>query len=651
MRTSGLFTMQYIAIFILTIEVLIFAFVNIKISIALLPAILILIFDLNAKLKNKRIWPCFANDKVPKYTLWKKLFNSLPEGIAIVRTDKQKIIWQNKSFVDIFNTDKKKVSLPTLLDNDLIEDVFSGKVKEYEIKDKVYSVWSLDLNSKFKAILFSDVTQISKIKEKLSDEKTAILYIQIDDFDEVMSACPEENRPEIRAKIDKTITQWVNSYDGFIKKYQNDKFVAVLSVQKLKQAEDDKFSILEEIRQIKIAEAITVTLSIGISYGQPSILQNSKLAQDALELCLGRGGDQVVIKANNKTYFYGGTTKEVEKYSRVRARVIAHALKDLIAESDTVFILGHMFMDMDALGAALGIYRAVKSLAKPGYILTLPEQNFSVESFIELIKKNQEIDQIFITEETALNKLTQKSLVVIVDTHRPSLCLSQKILDRAERIVIIDHHRRSEEFIDKALLVYLEPYASSTSEMVTEMLQYMGDEIKLTPIEATALLAGIAVDTRNFVFKTGVRTFEAASYLRRFFANPMEVYKLFREDLKTVNERAEVIKRAWKITDNIAVSYYTEKPENPPLSAARAANSLLEIKGIDASFVLVRTDSGISISGRSLGEVNVQKIMEKLGGGGHMIIAGAQLEDVTMDEAIEKLNKAIFEYIKEGEKQ
>jgi c-di-AMP phosphodiesterase-like protein len=494
-----------------------------------------------------------------------------------------------------------------------------------------------------------DLPQSGETDGKLEEGRLVMAYIQVDNFDDIMSVCPDENRPELLARIDKIIAQWAQKYNIFIRKYESDKFVAVFSKKELDRIEESRFSILEEIKELKVGPAIAVTLSIGIAYGQNTVLETGRMALNALELCLGRGGDQAVVRAGGKTLFFGGKTREVEKYSRVRARVISHALRDLIEESDWVMTLGHVFMDMDALGAGAGIVTAAKGLGKPGYILLSPEQSPSVESLVSLLLADEELSKVFIKEDAALEKMTKKTLVVVADTHRPSFCLSQKILQRAEKIVVIDHHRRSEEFIDKAFLVYLEPYASSTSEMVTEMLEYMGDEVRLSPLAATALLSGIAVDTGHFSFKTGVRTFEAASFLRRMGADPTVVFKLFQEDMETVNARAEVVKRARVNFEHIAISYYPEKPKNPSLSAAQAANSLLEIKGIYASFVLVPTEEGISISARSLGNMNVQRVLEKLGGGGHMTVAGAQLKGADMEEALEKLQEAIIEYLKEGE--
>jgi c-di-AMP phosphodiesterase-like protein len=652
--------MPGLALIILALEILVFAFAgNIKVAVALAAVFVPLLFETLESFRNKKMeWKALQHyDAFARQTFWKEVFNLMPAAVAII-DEQGKILWENEAFVSLFEGRTRSRNLfSNLIPPDLVQKILSGSdIEELRVKDRIFSVNSrfLEKNSKkggreLRALYFQDITRIYDLGRKLNDEKVAVLYIQVDNFDEITAACPDESRPELLARVDKTLSQWIQSYDGFIKKYDSDKFVAILSLKNFRRVEETRFNILEEIKEIKVGLTMTVTLSIGAAFGQGSFLEVSKNAQNALELCQGRGGDQVVVKAEGKTYFYGGKAKEVEKYSRVRARVIAHALRDLIEESDIVLVLGHVFLDMDALGAGVGIVRAAKSLGKAGYIVLSPEQSPSVESLLELLSKDEELRREFVQEEAALEKATRKTLSVVVDTHRPSLCLSQKVLEKVERVVVIDHHRRGEEFIDKALLVYLEPHASSTSEMVTEMLEYMGEEIRLSPLEATALLSGIAVDTRNFAFKTGARTFEAASFLRRLGADPTTVYKLFQEDMDTVNARAEVIKRAQPVFDHIVLSYYTEKPKNPTLSAAQAANSLLEIKGVYASFVLVPIDDGISVSSRSLGNINVQMILEKLGGGGHMTVAGAQLKDVTMEQAIEKVKQAIYEYVKEGE--
>jgi len=651
--------MLWLCVLILFAESVAFLFINYWISVALLPVFVVLLIFILGRMKNtKREWPALLKPEAPPgHVFWREVFNKLPQP-AVIIDEKQKIYWENKAFSSLFDNRPR----PGNFLQDLLPPESAGippetAQLEINLKGGTYLVKSRVLLEKsgkmrlrkFTMILFEETTRLQELARRLNEERLVLSYIQVDNFDEIMAVCPDENRPELLARIDKIITQWIQGYGGFIKKYESDKFVAALGLKEFNRAEEDRFSILEEIKELKVGPAISVTLSIGIAYGQNTVLEAGRTAQNALELCLGRGGDQVVIKAEGKTRFFGGKSKEMEKYSRVRARVVSHALRDLIEESDMVVAIGHVFLDMDALGASVGIVAAAKSFGKPGYILLSPEQNPSVESLMELLKGDEDMKKTFLKEDEALGKMTRKTLVIVVDTHKPSFCLSQKMLQKAEKIVVVDHHRRGEEFIDNAFLVYLEPYASSTSEMVTEMLEYMGDEVKLSAISATALLSGIAVDTRNFAFKTGVRTFEAASFLRRVGADPTIVYKLFQEDMETVNARAEVVKRARMDFDHIAISCYLEKPKNPSLSAAQAANSLLEIKGIYASFVLVPTDDGISISARSLGNMNVQRVLEKLGGGGHMTVAGAQLKDTSLEEAMEKLKTAISEYLKEGE--
>jgi len=587
--------------------------------------------------------------------LWKNTLNELGTAVAIVDKN-NKVIWKNKVFIDNFQAaDDRIKDIGDIIPPDILNSL-NDQCQEIEINERHFSLRSAPLpgsrrgnRGMYRAIFIQDIEDLHELRVQLKEKETAVCYFHVDNFDEIMAECQEENRPELLARIDKTITQWVYNHNGLLKKYDDDKYLVLLNLRDFQRAEEAKFNILDAMREIKVSQVMTPTLSIGAAYGEATLTQSSKLAQTALELCLGRGGDQVVVKAFGKTYFYGGKSKAVEKYSRVRARVISHALRNLIEESDMVMVLGHLFLDMDALGAGAGIVSAVKSLNKPGYIILTPEQSPSVDALIELLLGDEKTRKDFIGEKEALEKITKKTLLVVLDTHKPSLVMSQKVLEKVEKVVVIDHHRRGEEFIDKAMLVYLEPYASSTSEMVTELIQYMGEDIKISPLAATAMLSGIAVDTRNFAFKTGVRTFEAASFLRRAGADPIIVYKLFQEEADTVHQRAKVIKRAEEFVDHVVISYYDEEPANPTLAAAQAANSLIGLKGIYASFVLVPMGDRISISGRSLGDINVQRILEKLGGGGHMTVAGAQLSGVSMPEALEMVKQAVIDYLKEGE--
>ncbi|MGB3964359.1 MAG: DHH family phosphoesterase [Tepidanaerobacteraceae bacterium] len=630
--------------------------IDVKVALLLLPLLGLLLYYLVFVKKEIQSLPALIEPTTSfRQGLWKNTLNELGTAVAIVDKN-NKVIWKNKVFIDNFQAaDDRIKDIGDIIPPDILNSL-NDQCQEIEINERHFSLRSAPLpgsrrgnRGMYRAIFIQDIEDLHELRVQLKEKETAVCYFHVDNFDEIMAECQEENRPELLARIDKTITQWVYNHNGLLKKYDDDKYLVLLTLRDFQRAEEAKFNILDAMREIKVSQVMTPTLSIGAAYGEATLTQSSKLAQTALELCLGRGGDQVVVKAFGKTYFYGGKSKAVEKYSRVRARVISHALRNLIEESDMVMVLGHLFLDMDALGAGAGIVSAVKSLNKPGYIILTPEQSPSVDALIELLLGDEKTRKDFIGEKEALEKITKKTLLVVLDTHKPSLVMSQKVLEKVEKVVVIDHHRRGEEFIDKAMLVYLEPYASSTSEMVTELIQYMGEDIKISPLAATAMLSGIAVDTRNFAFKTGVRTFEAASFLRRAGADPIIVYKLFQEEADTVHQRAKVIKRAEEFVDHVVISYYDEEPANPTLAAAQAANSLIGLKGIYASFVLVPMGDRISISGRSLGDINVQRILEKLGGGGHMTVAGAQLSGVSMPEALEMVKQAVIDYLKEGE--
>jgi len=631
-------------------------FFDFRVPLLLLPLFCLLLYYLIfVKKEIKTLPPLIEPATTFRQGLWKNTLNELDIAVALVDGNNS-IVWRNKVFVDNFHVAGDKIKhIYDIIPPDILNSI-NSQGKEIEIRNRHFLVKSSLLpgsgrgNSRnYRAIFIEDIEDLHELKVRLKEKEIAVCYFYVDNFDEIMSECQEENRPELLAKIDKTITQWVHNYKGLVRKYDDDKYMVLLTFGEFQKAEESKFNILDALREIKVGQVMMPTLSIGAAYGEHTLTQSSKVAQSALELCLGRGGDQVVVKAYGKTSFYGGKSKAVEKYSRVRARVISHALRNLIEESDMVMVLGHLFLDMDALGAGAGIISAVKSLHKPGYIILTPDQSPSVDALLELLMGDEETKKDFIEEKEALEKITKKTLLVVLDTHKPSLLMSQKVLEKAEKVVVIDHHRRGEEFIDKSILVYLEPYASSTSEMVTELIQYMGDDIKITPIAATAMLSGIAVDTRNFAFKTGVRTFEAASFLRRAGADPIAVYKLFQEEAEAVHLRAKVIKRAEEFVDHVVISYYDEEPQNPTLAAAQAANSLIGLKGVYASFVLVPMGDKIAVSGRSLGNINVQRILEKLGGGGHMTVAGAQLSGISMPEALEKVKQAVIDYMKEGE--
>ena len=411
----------------------------------------------------------------------------------------------------------------------------------------------------------------------------------------------------------------------------------------------DRFDILDTIKEIDIEGRLNLTLSIAISDDGDTNYQKYESALAAMDIVLGRGGDQAVVKTNGKFKFYGGVTQEVEKRTKVKARVFAHALEELINNSKNVMVMGHENGDMDSMGSSLGIYRLAKSLGKEAYVIN-NTYGLSLSNFMESLKEDEEYKENVLDKNSALEKITSETLLVIVDTHKKSYVEVPELLEKTEKVVIIDHHRRSADFIDNSILTFQEVYASSAAELVTEILQYTEKDVKLKNIEVEALYAGIMMDTKNFTFKTGVRTFEAAAYLRKSGIDIIKVKKWFQSDLESYNTISEIVRKAEIVRDSIGISIYDVQEKETSLICAKAADELLTIGNITASFVLgLMEDGKVCISGRSIGDVNVQMILEKLGGGGHITLAGAQLENVTIDEAKQELISKINEYFEEKE--
>jgi cyclic-di-AMP phosphodiesterase len=486
------------------------------------------------------------------------------------------------------------------------------------------------------------------VKDQYEDERPVVALIQVDNYDDVMSETKEDKRPFLTSEIDQKVNLWASRMNALIKKYQTDKYLVLFEERYLENLEAKRFSILDDIREIEVGNKFPMTLSIGVGVNGRNLNQAEEYAFSALELALGRGGDQAVVRKRGNFEFYGGKAKAVEKRNRVKARIIAHGLRPLIDEASNVIIMGHKYPDMDCYGSAIGIYRAVINRGKDAHIV-LTGVNEAIKSVHKMFSDNPVYH--FVTGEQALNMVQKDTLLVIVDTHRPSYTECPELLDKISRVVLIDHHRRGTEFVENTALKYHEPYASSTCELVTEILQYMDNKVTVEKIEAEALMAGIAVDTKNFTFKTGVRTFEAASLLRRFGADTTVVRQLFQDDLETFIAKSTIVGSAKLYDHGIAISYCLEDIPNAQLIAAQAADELLDIRGISTSFVIsVNKDQLIFISGRSLGDVNVQIILEKIGGGGHMTVAGAQLSGCSLEEATNQLLKAIKDYFEEGDK-
>ena len=455
-----------------------------------------------------------------------------------------------------------------------------------------------------------------------------------------------EEKPQILAKVEKNIYDWAMLTNGLVVKSDRDTFIYVFEQQYLEQLKENKFDILDNVKNIKMEAGLQITLSIAVSNEGETNYEKYKSALAAMDIALGRGGDQAVLRENGKYSFFGGRTLELEKRTKVKARIVAQALEELIKESKNVIIMGHTNADIDAMGAGLGIYRLVRSLEKDAYIIK-SKVGTSLDSFLESIKDEEEYKNVIIDESDALNIVTENTLLVVVDTNKKNYVEAPELLEKTNKIVVIDHHRRSAEYIDNAVLTFHEVYASSASELVTELIQYSSIDVGLTTIEAESLYAGIMVDTKNFTFKTGVRTFEAAAYLRKCGVDIIKVKKWFQSDLESYNIIADIVKKAEIIKESIAISICDKEEKIVGLICAKAADELLTISDITASFVIGNLGDKICISGRSIGDINVQLILEKLGGGGHITLAGAQVEGKTIEEVKEELIKCIDEYFEE----
>jgi len=504
--------------------------------------------------------------------------------------------------------------------------------------------------NEYMAILyFIDETENIKLQNEYNDSKSCVGIIMIDNYEENMQMLESEEKAQYVAEIDKNIYEWTNDTNGVLIKSDRDRYIYIFEQRYLEKIKEDKFSILDKIKEIDPKQKVQFTLSIAISNEGKNDKDKYKSAQTAMDIVLGRGGDQAVIRQNDIYKFFGGRAQEVEKRTKVKARVVAHALENLIKESSKVMIMGHMNPDIDAMGSSIGVYRIAKSLDKNAYIIT--SDTPTLQSFKEsLLAEEPEYEDVLISKEVAEENIDEDTLLVIVDTHKNTYVESEEVVKKAKKIVVIDHHRRSADYIEDATLTFQEVYASSAAELVTELLQYTDVNVELKKIEAESLYAGIMMDTKSFTFKTGVRTFEAAAYLRKCGVDIIRVKKWFQSDLQSFNIIADIVKSAEIVNESIAIAIYDkEKAKDVSLICAKAADELLTINDVTASFVLGNTGDKICISGRSIGDINVQVILEKLGGGGHITLAGAQVEGMTMEEAKQELIIRINEYFTEIE--
>ncbi|MET1181634.1 DHH family phosphoesterase [Peribacillus simplex] len=548
------------------------------------------------------------------------------------------------------------------------EDSLAGR-SLYDVADSIVPLIKQEIETetltlhdrKFKVVhkrderllYFFDVTEQVEIEKLYEDERTAIAIILLDNYDDLTQGMDDQRKSSINSLVTSLLDKWARDNGVFFKRVSSERFIAVFNEHILHQLEKGKFSILDEIRETTAKQNVPLTLSIGVGSAVSSLPELGTLAQSSLDLALGRGGDQVAIKqANGKVKFYGGKTNPMEKRTRVRARVISHALKDIVLDSDKVIVMGHKNPDMDAIGSAIGILKVAQMNEREGYIVIDTQQlDSSVLRLMEEIKNKEELYSRFITPDDAFEMITDETLLVVVDTHKPSMVIEERLLNRIDKVVVIDHHRRGEEFIKNSLLVYMEPYASSTAELVTELLEYQPKRSKIDMLESTALLAGIIVDTKSFTLRTGSRTFDAASYLRAHGADTVLVQKFLKEDVDTYIKRSKLIEEVTFYKKGIAIaSAKTDQVHNQVL-IAQAADTLLTMDGVAASFVMAkRSDDTVGISARSLGDINVQVIMEMLNGGGHLTNAATQ-QVCSIDEAESRLKAAIDEYLEGGQKE
>lgn len=603
-------------------------------------------------------------------TVQKKLLNEFEIPYALLDYN-SKILWMNEAFSKITEKDKDyHKSIVTifpsvtreLLDkeehNDHIHVIWKGRVYRVSVgrinfRDETEGrkEEGQEGSQHLTALYLFDETELRQSIQEIKDQQMVSMLIYIDNYEEALDSVEEVKRSLLVALVDRKVSKYFSERDSIIKKIEKDKYFVAFKQKYLDELIEDKFSILEDVKTVKVGNEMAVTLSIGVGVSGNSYTQKYEYSRMAIDLALGRGGDQVVVKEGEKISYFGGKSRQVEKMTRVKARVKAHALREIIESREEVFIMGHSISDMDAFGAAVGIFCAAQVLGKKAHIV-LDEVTSSLRPMKECFTEEKGYPaDMFLHGEQAMEMADNRSVVVVVDTNRPNYTECPGLLGKSKTIVVFDHHRQSSEVIENAVLSYIETYASSTCEMVAEVLQYFNENIHLKPNEADSIYAGILIDTNNFMTKTGVRTFEAAAYLRRCGAEVTRVRKLLRDDMAAYKARAEAVRHAEVFRGAFAISICPADPdvESPTIAGAQAANELLNIVGIKASFVLTEYNGKIYISSRSIDEINVQLIMERLGGGGHLNVAGAQMAGCTVTEAKKRIQITLDQMLKEGD--
>ena len=660
--------------FMLYIDVGVFTF-NIKAGVLL--TAFIFVYFISYALLYFHIKPVIMNEMVSFATQYGQIQRRLLRDLDLPHAlldDQGKVIWTNKEFEKLVHKEKGYKKSVTTLFPAMTKDRLPGRSgeaftemdvnfegRDFHVKARRISLKEMVMNSDIVeaedydgyliAIYLFDETALKIALREIDDQSLAVGLIYLDNYDEALESVEEVRRSLLIALIDRKVNKYISALDGISKKLEKDKYLVILRKKAVAQLKEDRFDVLEDVKTVNIGNEMAVTLSIGVGVSTVSYNQKYEYSRMAIDLALGRGGDQVVIKEGDKISYFGGKSRQVEKMTRVKARVKAHALREIFETREQIFIMGHSISDMDSFGAAVGIYCAAHVMGKKAYIV-LNEVTSSLRPMKECFTEEKGYpEDLFIDSDEAIELVDYRSVVVVVDTNRPTYTECPEILRRTKSIVVFDHHRQSSEVIENAVLSYIESYASSTCEMVAEVLQYFDENIHLRPNEADCIYAGILIDTNNFMTKTGVRTFEAAAYLRRCGAEVTRVRKLLRDDMAAYKARAEAVRHAQVYRGAFAISICPadSNVESPTIAGAQAANELLNIVGIKASFVLTEYNEKIYISSRSIDEINVQLIMERMGGGGHLNVAGAQLKDCTVEQAKRKIQETLDQMLKEGD--
>lgn len=612
--------------------------------VALIPMCLLIYYMILAERAFRKDFSEYISTLTDRIKLARnEVVQQLPLGIVLYNEDKL-IEWHNPFVGSMFGKDS--VIGESL--HDYFPQLKNKKDKDHPLEIRIGSaIYSVTVKASERLLYITEITEKAELQRKYEEGKPVIGIVMLDNVDEATQGMDEQTRSLTMTKVTGAITEWCKEKQIYLRRSASDRFLMVMDQKTLSALEQTRFDILDKVKDLTGDLKVPFTLSIGIAAGTVNLVELGNIAQTSLDISLGRGGDQAVVKSGDRISFYGGRSNAVEKSTRVRARVISHALRDLMKESDRILIMGHKTADLDVIGSAVGIWKAAQWIEKEAYVV-LEEVNPSIRRLMDRIAEEKVFREAFISPEMAMELATGRTLLVIVDTHKASMLPEPRLVQLTHRVVVIDHHRRGEQFLEDVVLLYMEPYASSTSELVTELLQYFQDRAKLDPMEATALLAGITVDTKNFSTRTGARTHEAASFLRRNGADPGLVQSLLQEDLGSFVQKAEIIKHTEIIYDHIAVAVAEPGRTYSQLIIAQVADTLINMADIKASFVIgERPDGLIGISARSQGELNVQVVMERLGGGGHLTHAAVQLADTTLDEALQRLKQVLGEI--EGE--